>query len=58
MVHIQQAMNLSLEHRIRGPPHYYGVTARLRALRTHPRIHVISIWGDSLDNLLDLQFQL
>ena len=41
MVYIQQAMNLALEHRKRGPPHYY------------PRIHMISIREDSLDNLPD-----
>ena len=46
MVYIQQAMNLALEHRKRSSPHYY------------PRIHVISIREDSLDNLLDLEFQL
>ena len=46
MVYIQQAMNPALEHRKRGPPHYY------------PHIHVISIQEDSLDNLLDLKFQL
>ena len=42
MVYIQQAMNLALEHRKRGSPHY-------------PRIHVISIQGDSLDNLPDIR---
>ena len=46
MVYIQQAMNPALECRKRGPPHYC------------PHIHVISIWGDSLDNLPDLEFWL
>ena len=46
MVYIQQEMNSPLERRKRCFPHYY------------PRIHVISIWGDSLDNLPDLEFQL
>ena len=41
MVYIQQAMNPALEHRKRGPHDY-------------PRINVISIREDSLDNLLDL----
>ena len=38
MVYIQQAMNSLLEHHKSRPPHY-------------PRIHVIPIWEDSLDNL-------
>ena len=46
MVYIQQAMNPALERRKRCPPHYY------------PRIHVISIREDILDNLPDLEFQL
>ena len=46
MVYILQAMNLALECSKKRPPHYY------------PRIHVISIWEDILDNLLDLEFQL
>ena len=41
MVYIQQAMNSLLGRRKRRPPHY-------------PRIHVISVQEDSLDNLLDL----
>ena len=41
MLYIQQAMNLQLGRRKRRSPHY-------------PLIHVISIWEDSLDNLLDL----
>ena len=45
MVYIQQAMNSPLVRRKRRPPHY-------------PSIHVIPIWEDSLDNLLDLEFQL
>ena len=44
MVYIQQAMNLALECHKRGPPHYYPL--------------VISIRGDSLDNLWDLESQL
>ena len=46
MVYIQQAMNPALECCKRGPPHYC------------PRIHVISIQEDSLDNLQDLKFRL
>ena len=45
MVYIQQAMNSPLERRKRGSPHY-------------PRVHVISIREDILDNLPDLEFQL
>ena len=45
MVYIQQAMNSPLEHRKRRPPHY-------------PLIHLIPIRGDSLDNLLEPEFQL
>ena len=45
MVYIQQAMNPALEQHKRGPPHY-------------PRIHVISIREDSLDNLSEPEFQL
>ena len=44
MIYILQAMNPALERRKRGPPHYYPP--------------VISIRGDSLDNLSDLEFQL
>ena len=44
MVCNQQAMNPALEHRKRGFPHHYPL--------------VISIRGDSLDNLPDLEFQL
>ena len=46
MVYIQQAVNPALERHKRRSPHYY------------PRINVISIREDSLDNLLDLEFQL
>ena len=45
MVYIQQAMNSPLEHCKRRPPHY-------------PRIHVIPIREDSLDNLPEPEFQL
>ena len=41
MLYIQQAMNPALERRKRRSLHY-------------PRIHVISIREDSLDNLPDL----
>ena len=41
MVYIQQAMNSLLERRKKRPPHY-------------PRIHVIPVQEDSLDNLPDL----
>ena len=41
MIYNHQAMNSLLERRKRRPPHY-------------PRIHVISIREDSLDNLPDL----
>ena len=44
MVYIQQAMNPALEHHKKHPPHY-------------PRIHVIPIREDILDNLPDLEFQ-
>ena len=45
MVYIQWAMNSLLRRRKRRPPHY-------------PRIHVIPIQGDILDNIPDLEFQL
>ena len=45
MVYIQQAMNSPLERRKRQSPHY-------------PRIQVIPIWEDILDNLPDLEFQI
>ena len=63
MVYIQQAMNSLLERRKKRPPHYgvahhrAGLRQRPRALRAHSRVHVISIWEDSLDNLLDLEFR-
>ena len=44
MVYTQQAMNSLLGRRKRHPPHY-------------PRIHVISIPEDSLDNLPKPEFQ-
>ena len=45
MVYIQQAMNSLLKCCKRQSPHY-------------PRIHVIPIREDILDNLPDLEFQL
>ena len=45
MIYIQQAMDSLLERCKRHPPHY-------------PRIHVIPIREDSLDNLPDLEFRI
>ena len=45
MAYVQQEMNLLLERRKRHPPH-------------DSRIHVIPIQEDSLDNLLEPEFQL
>ena len=53
MVYIQQAMNSPLECHKKRPPHY-GVAQRPRALWAHPRIHVVPIREDILDNLPDL----